>query len=166
MLQAIMIAGPNDRLAIVFFGKYFFGKGKSPIDMERSQGVKKLQRSSTRVHIIRMHEHERLRNPFHNPIIRSHRKTSFALSVFLLLILLWRSIPSSSESTHWAPSSDRVATARTKSVNENKRRATYLERWCLLRRSGWIEVAYSWWRWAQNNVPSDSIRFQSFVLAE
>ena len=82
MLQAIMIAGPNDRLAIVFFGKYFFGKGKSPIDMERSQGVKKLQRSSTRVHIIRMHEHERLRNPFHNPIIRSHRKTSFALSVF------------------------------------------------------------------------------------
>ena len=98
----------------------FFGKGKSPIDMERSQGVKKLLRSSTRVHIIRMHEHERLRNPFHNPIIRSHRKTSFALSVFLLLILLWRSIPSSSESTHWAPSSDRVATARTKSVNENK----------------------------------------------
>ena len=83
-----MIAGPNDRLAIVFFGKYFFGKGKSPIDMERSQGVKKLLRSSTRVHIIRMHEHERLRNPFHNPIIRSHRKTSFALSVFFAFNLV------------------------------------------------------------------------------
>ena len=66
----------------------FFGKGKSPIDMERSQGVKKLLRSSTRVHIIRMHEHEHLRNPFHNPIIRSHRKTSFALSVFFAFNLV------------------------------------------------------------------------------